>query len=226
MAHPQMVDYHALILPFFPHHRQKDSPTCQQRDLGEWIPYSPTILGNLVGGTTQKNWMPLRNPLPCSEQPGGPFAQSKPAEPHGLQSPWGQQRWPSPERCRRGPGTPHGLSWHGTSGNTPTLYFGWGWSPFWRLPNGSPWKILQGAFSLSAFGGDALLERCLDWPLSLLLVLKLLLPGLTIGTAIWFWLGVPVSLTLWLGRLLMAVLCPWWPVVGWQPAWQPVAHCQ
>ena len=43
--------------PSFPHHRQKDRPPHHLRALGEWIPLKPMILGDSVGGTTQKKWM-------------------------------------------------------------------------------------------------------------------------------------------------------------------------
>ena len=122
---------------------------------------------------------PLGNPLPHGEQPRGPSAQSTPPEPHGLQSPWDWQRWPSPEKYGRSPGTFHGCNWHGASENMPTLYFVQDWSPSWRPPDSPPWGVLQGTFSLSGFSGDAVLERCLDRPLPLHLLLKLLLLGQT-----------------------------------------------
>ena len=42
------------------------------------------------------------------------------------------------------------------------------------------------AFSLSIFDGDVLLGRHLDWPLPLLLLLKLLFLGWMKGAAVWF----------------------------------------
>ena len=57
------------------------------------------------------------------------------------------------------------------------------------LPNGSPWGVSLGDLSLSISLGMFLLGGCLDWPLPLLLLLKLLCPGWMKGAAIWFWDG-------------------------------------
>ena len=63
MACRQMVDYCALILPFFSAPWTEEQSCLLAEGFREWIPFGPMILGNLVGGTTQKNWIPFGEPF-------------------------------------------------------------------------------------------------------------------------------------------------------------------
>ena len=141
--------------PSLPHQGQNNRPACHFRASGEWIPFKPMILGDSVGGTTQKKWMSF------GELWGGPSGQSTHPGLHGHQSQEGQWKWPSPRTCEVDHGSPCGQILDSAFWSSSAWSSAPGQNPFQSLCSGSPSGPLPEASCLSAFGGAAPTGSCL-----------------------------------------------------------------